>query len=458
MKKGLLFVVFILLVSCTKWSFSSVAPMTGPLAVETKSIAPKGTDSFLVSGQDLSDYIKFRSLELNEKIELKRVDSLRGGSGNPVAFALNYDNGWEIVSADKRTTPRLAYSEDGELNLDQCPATQKAWIESIMDEITVLQRMSEAQLNGLGEESMEEIARNIEFWEAITASESYIQRKGNLRGNSSIGYYELDGVIVDTLEYEVVNHLISVHWHQNAPYNNYCPLRTDYPNLRAPAGCSAIAMAQVLWYLHMHYGYPVYSPDSASVTGNVDDYTMTQSGQSSSIWGTMFINGDNAAILVAKVGTMVGMQYGNTASSAFFSDYKPLVFSPFGVDCSVHNAFDPIVAGNNLMDGVPVLARAQTADNEGHAFVVDGYKAYHVGHGLRYIWVSTDPSPDPQVVINPVIEVYSYYEDPYVREFSMNWGWGQSYDNGWYTTTGSWTAGGDSFDFGKRMLANFTEN
>lgn len=134
------------------------------------------------------------------------------------------------------------------------------------------------------------------------------------------------------------------------------------------------------------------------------------------------------------------------------------VFNPFGVDCSVHNAFDPIVAGNNLMDGVPVLARAQTADNEGHAFVVDGYKAYHVGHGLRYIWVSTDPSPDPQVVINPVIEVYSYYEDPYVREFSMNWGWGQSYDNGWYTTTGSWTAGGDSFDFGKRMLANLTEN
>lgn len=49
------------------------------------------------------------------------------------------------------------------------------------------------------------------------------------------------------------------------------------------------------------------------------------------------------------------------------------VFNPFGVDCSVHNAFDPIVAGNNLMDGVPVLARAQTADNEGHAFVVDGY-------------------------------------------------------------------------------------
>ena len=40
---------------------------------------------------------------------------------------------------------------------------------------------------------------------------------------------------------------------------------------------------------------------------------------------------------------------------------------------------------------------------------------------------------------------------------TLNWGWGISYDNGWYSTTGSWTSGGYSFDYGKMMLADFSE-
>lgn len=73
------------------------------------------------------------------------------------------------------------------------------------------------------------------------------------------------------------------------------------------------------------------------------------------------------------------------------------------------------------------------------------------------IILETDPSPDPQTIIEPVLDMFYYYEDPFVREYSMNWGWGQAYDNGWYTTTGSWVAGSDAFDYYKKMIADFTE-
>lgn len=455
-----MFILPFLLFSCTKGTFNLVAPSIESTLIETKSAELKGEDCFLVSEQDLSCYVKFRCLEKKVNKTIKSVDSILGDSGIPVAYILNYEEGWEVVSADRRTTPRLAYSEEGELDMDQCPDTQKAWLMSVFDEIDFLREMSEDQLSGLGEDNLEEMTKNTEFWDAITASESFLQRGvvGGLRGNRSQGYYELDGVIVDTLEYEVVNHLIDVHWHQNAPYNNYCPLRTDNPSLRAPAGCVAIAAAQVLWYLHMSFGYPVYAPDSAVVTGDIDDYTMSQSGQSSTIWGTMFTNGDNAAILVANVGKLVGMDYGNTGSGAVFTDISSYVFSPYDVDCDIYGRIVHSVVQNNLMNGLPVLVGAETANHEGHAFVIDGYKTYRVGHGYRYIWVSTDPSPDPQTIIDPILEVYIYYEDPFVREYTMNWGWGQTYDNGWYTTTGSWTVDGDSFDYGREMIANLADD
>ena len=455
-----IFVIFLLLfVSCTKDDQVNM-PLIRQEIFGTKSVSPTDTIFFRVSERDLMHYIKFRYLEQKKENKVKSTIPVPTKSTFPLAYIINYENGWEMVSADKRTSPRLAYSEVGELDFEQCPDTQKAWLESVMDEIRFLQSLPEEEYLNLGKECLDEMGSNYEFWEAITASDSYLERVlgEGYRGNPGLGYYELDDVIVDTLEYEVVNHLMAVHWHQNAPYNNYCPLRTDDPSRRAFAGCGAIAAAQILWYLHMTYGYPIYAPSSASCVGNVDSYIMTQSGQSSTIWNSMSICGDDAAVLIAKVGTMVGMQYSNTSSISYFSSYAPSVFSPFGVNSSSYSTFNASIAGSNLLDGLPVFVRAATANNVGHFFVIDGYKAYHVGHGLRYIWVSTDPSPDPQTIIEPTLNIYSYYEDPFVSEFSMNWGWGQTYDNGWYTTTGSWAAGGYSFDFGKMMLANFSEN
>ena len=451
--------LFFALISCTKMYDNPVIYTGEYYSLETKAENEKGDELYIVNECDLADYIKFRNLERKEIKDIKNITPVCRESGIPIIYVVNYEDGWEVVSADRRTAPRLAYSEEGELDLDNCPDTQQAWFESLISEVTILRKLSKEQLSDLNKESLDEMANNIEFWEAITASESFIQRivGGAQKGNPEMGYYELDGAIVDTLEYEVVNHLMAVHWFQSAPYNSYCPLRTDNPNLRSPAGCGAIAMAQILWYLHNAFGYPEYAPDSATVTGDIDDYTMTQSGHSSTVWSSMFFNGERAAVLIANVGTMVEMEYGNTASTSYASKYRPFVFIPYGVDCTVYNSFNPSVVGDNLLNGLPVLISARTANNVGHAFVIDGYKAYHVGHGLRYIWVSTDPSPDPQTIIEPVLDVFYYYEDPFVREYSMNWGWGQAYDNGWYTTTGSWVAGSDAFDYYKKMIADFTD-
>jgi hypothetical protein len=183
---------------------------------------------------------------------------------------------------------------------------------------------------------------------------------------------------------------------------------------------------------------------------------MNHSGQSSSIWADMPSNGDKAAILISKIGSMVGMQYSNTSSSSSFYYYRLSVFAPFGVSCDYYPTFDESVAKNNLLCGYPIYTAAYTASGAGHGFVIDGYKSVLLEHKYHYIWVSTDPSPDPQTIIIP--DYYETYQitGPEINEYTMNWGWGEYYDNGWYSVTGSWTSGGHAFNSGKSMIVNFS--
>ena len=457
----LLFICSSVVYSCTPSLISDYSSTDhAEQTIITKGSDPLIIDEFFVSDKDVFAYIRFREFELKKELKVSRISSIPDSNTIPAIYIINYDRGWDIISADKRTKPRLAYDSQGSMDWDNSPDTQRAWLTSIIGEVDVLRNMSEQDLDSLGDSAIEEMNSNIDFWDAITANESFLLRVfgDEILSGSELGYYELDGLVTDTLEYNTVNHLINLHWHQQAPYNNYCPLRTDITTQRAPAGCGAVAAGQILWYLHTTCNYPVYAPDSAYVSGNVNSYTMTQSGQSSTIWPSMqILNSTTAGILLAKIGTMVGMQYSNTGSSSYFTDYRPNVFVPFGVNCNEYYSFYTNVASQNLLNGLPVFVRAATANGEGHFFIIDGYKAYREAYGFRYVWVSTDPSPDPQTIIEPEIHEYYSYGTPFIQEYSMNWGWGISYDNGWYSTTGSWTSGGYSFDYGKMMLADFSE-
>ena len=46
-----------------------------------------------------------------------------------------------------------------------------------------------------------------------------------------------------------------------------------------------------------------------------------------------------------------------------------------------------------------------------------------------------------------------FYADPAVHSFSMVWGWGGSYDDGWYSLTGGWHVNGFYLNNNKNMIA-----
>lgn len=108
----------IILVSCAEnhnYSFNNDScNETDLLAVSiiTRSACNNDSDSFyFVSGKDLDSYIQFKKMSLKQD-ELTVVDMapLTDESGDTWAYSINYSDGWELISADKRYSNHCTFS------------------------------------------------------------------------------------------------------------------------------------------------------------------------------------------------------------------------------------------------------------------------------------------------------------------------------------------------------------
>ena len=248
-------------------------------------------------------------------------------------------------------------------------------------------------------------------------------------------------------------------------YNHYCPWRTDHTYLRADAGCVPIAGAQMLYYLHNHLSVPALAPDWAFCGGNVDNYTQSVSGESSTTWDYMLNNSVNiigcysSAVLISDVGIRVGVLYGNEGSGATMSNLVS-VFSHYGIDCS-YTSFGPTsnnLIKQSLLDGMPVIMRAKRSSNAsgGHTFIIDGYRRSRVQYTYTYEWV-WDILSSPSILVPPggrKIEVT--YSSPYITDYQMNWGWGGYYNDSFFQISGDWNAGGGNYIYDRAFIYGFT--
>ncbi|MFB5622833.1 MAG: C10 family peptidase [Nitrosarchaeum sp.] len=169
---------------------------------------------------------------------------------------------------------------------------------------------------------------------------------------------------------EKVTPLLSTLWHQGAPFNNNCPL---YGSKRAPAGCVAVAVAQIMVFHEFPKtlycdGYfcewsemkKINSKTNVSYTGT---YT-TQNEVSHFLW---------------NVGGWCNMTYTADWSFALPSSakncmsiygYQNLELNTSLLDNSAYNETSVI---NMLKNNNPVFIAAISGVTDGHAWVLDGY-------------------------------------------------------------------------------------
>ena len=257
------------------------------------------------------------------------------------------NGGYVIVSGEERMPDVLAYSYDSRFDTDNIPCNMKAWLEGYAELVKYLRTHHEAS------------ARRT------------------------------------TTERENVGPLLTCRYNQwPSPYNDKCP---EVDGKRCPTGCTATAMAQIMFY----WKWP------KQTTGVISGYTtstlkieMPAIPVTTIDWDNMlgaYGNGyteeqaDAISTLMQLCGTSVKMDYTPSASGASlynasrafrrYFDYDDLIEV---VSRSAYNTEDwEQLVYDELKSKRPVLYDGFSTNGSGHAFVLDGYQDgyFHVNWG-----------------------------------------------------------------------------
>ena len=478
---------------------------TEPVLYEGKVV---DTDNF-VSTTALNAYLELQPNRLGNPKSVKSIEPSGPNADVTLMYVVNYEGGgWEIISADKRTEPILACSDEGSFSWEKANPGELAWMGGIGEGLLHLRTAGkDAKLTEKASESKEQ---NVTFWDGLEMTKAFIDIHGTdalkdavpateeelklikasqtrLGGNSSSGeegHYELVSS-VQTERYDTLTHLLSStqRWHQGSPWNSYCPI---IGGVTTPVGCTPLAAARILHYLHYAIGVPRYALLGDDFYANYPNLT------DSTVWDSIAtsrsdLDGivDVTAKFLRVVGNMCDAEYGavvrpdgSLSTPAGLEDLRFDLFAPYGVSSSNYISYDSSIVISALKQPIPIptLVSAYALDpttrseipanSVGHAFVIDGYIDATIITTNVYEWIGGLPF-DPTQIIMPNPRVVETVEGPtYTRKICMSWGWfgGVDNDESWFTPNGSWVVEHpnnnnwvDEYDYyhARKMITNF---
>ena len=401
------------------------------------------------------------------QMQASTIECITDKSNDTLLFlSKRQGGGWTMYSSDTRVPAIVAQSETGSYEKLMQIDGARLWIQSIAEDMAMIRKLPDERLNF----SEKEIASNKDFWKSISSPDEFV-KESLLATTRAIdttvtpilitGHYRLSESRMHSESYDSISRQTTTNWNQRRPCNDYCPLKSDNSS-RAPAGCVAIAGAQMLYYLNHKYGVPATAPSEAYCNGNINSYTWSQTNYTASIWESMTSYGLYAGPLVADVGRRVNMSYGDDASGAYTEDLVNKVFAPYGISCS-YTGYNEELLKNSLMDSIPVIISAKstytTSDGTkkvGHAFIADRYKRTRTVTVNEYEWVYDTYPPLTHLPYVPGKIEYEY-SPPYVSMIGFNWGWGSGYnvDTEWFCLTGAWIADSRNWNINRHMIYGF---
>lgn len=302
------------------------------------------------------------SAESRNSVVLNLAHTFVANDGNDCLYVFNADNGgFVVVSAEERVKPILAYSTEGNFDVDNVAPGLEFMLSSYQDEIDYIRENNIA--------ATDDIARE---WKLL-------ETKGRIRESKDANFVEP---------------LLPCTWNQNYPYNALCPEDTAGHGGHVYAGCVATAMAQIINY----WKYPSQGIGSHSYVPFCYMYEQTYTypmqevnfGETHYNYERMPIFLDSlsseediydVALLQYHCGVSVDMMYSPEGSGAYSDDVPSAMNQYFGYNYGLveyewdFTQQDWITAlKEELGSGRPLYYSGQDDDGAGgHAFVCDGY-------------------------------------------------------------------------------------
>ena len=382
--------------------------------------------------------------------------------GYTLFYVANYDKGYKVISGDKRTSIFLLESDEGKFEFkdDDKFSGPHLWLNDLASDILRLKK---------GEAIITDTS-NVLFWSSIIGEDNlHLPQELLLMSNlDSIDFDDPEHIwaIVPVSEndyyynQETVPHILTTKWGQQLPWNTYVPYKGDGNMIdpHCPTGCSAVAMAQVIYYCHYNLNKPAWLYHDAQATGTYNDpndpisYSAGTYNAISNRWDYMapsidslvYSNGYSADFvghLMADVGHRININYAPDGSGAFVSKSG---FNEYEIYCdsSYYNSSTVI---SNLLSNNPVVITAYAerswslwdgySYDIGHTWVIDGLESVIRDHVITYEWrrlseLDSNNYPlyteeqmmliDPYVYSGKTFQETTRYSQYY---FKMNWGY-----------------------------------
>lgn len=311
-----------------------------------------------------------------------KVEAIKGTTpsscNNTVMYVVNFeDGGWMIFAGHVRKLNQvIAYCEDGQFNPENLPSPEvRYWYE-----------MTLAQMESVDMEVNDspQTQSSLPYW--IDPNEDYYWVR--------LPYSTEDNII----RRSSTGHLITTQWGQYSPWNIMTP--NPYGNQYCYTGCTAVACSQVLYYLKMFSGFNIWIYDVSGtfayynpLFSNNDYYyiaSITRSNATLSLskWAGMKQNAYDygsasyVAELMFDVSERAGMKYKKNGSGAFATTS---LFNTYGITSDSGN-YSYANVKSSLDASIPVVVTSWTANDEGHTWVIDGYKSESHDVDYSYQW------------------------------------------------------------------------
>jgi hypothetical protein len=332
---------------------------------------------------------------VNLKLVCEKFGTLQNSdgtpSGSPAFYIFNAEGGgFVIVAGDDRVTPVLAFSKESNIDPYNIPENVQSFFKGYEKEINYISKSSLPQ------------SANIEGeWK------KYFNDSVELKSSA----------VIDSIK-----PLTTTRWGYGKPYNQFCPYDSIIPiNSRrykhCPAGCAAIAMAQVLKY----WNFPKIGWGCHAYLTNRYGYIWADFERTVYTWGDMpddlYDNSpdyqkNSVATLMYHCGVSLDMEYGPDVSGIFRYDKstgKNTLKTAFETYFGYNNSMSAVVKSsypdsgwmemlkNEMIAGRPVIYDGVDETlRQGHAFIIDGYKTinnttyFHINWGLYHDWDNND--------------------------------------------------------------------
>lgn len=397
--------------------------------------------------------------------------------GDTLLYVAQYEDGWELCSANTAAPMILFSSEKGVFNMED-PDMPTLMKEMILEYAEGIRNIPKGKLKadvswGAAAITKEQLDNGL-----ITTN-----RNGRRVVVKPTDLPPGNWVLIDQEEIEedsyVSPKLIETQWGQRDPFNRYAKCVKDVNGniVRTVAGCVPVAIGQYEYFTHFKENVPLYSVTEATPISGGMDYTF--SGQSSYIWNEMAKTKNDAgseavALLLGQIGRDTYANYKEDGTNVYPPDEEYYLNNVYG-NIFVTDNMNYTYVKNSLIKGYPVLATALSnkktngtyINQVGHMFIIDQYKT--TTHSTKYTYGylrdygddgdgdgesggGDDPYEDNERDDSGNVTGYAYYDEVIVYDYSedfisMNWGWFGIYDDSFYNPSASeWNAGGYNFN------------